>query len=86
MSGISALSRAPWPIQETLVPFASSPPKANHEPAPQYTVIETLGPPHHRTFHVELKWNGGSARGEGRTIKAAEAAAAHIALQQMESK
>ena len=60
--------------------------QANHEPAPQYTVIETLGPPHHRTFHVELKWNGGSARGEGRTIKAAEAAAAHIALQQMESK
>jgi len=57
--------------------------QANHEPAPQYTVIETLGPPHHRTFHVELKWNGGSARGEGRTIKAAEAAAAQLALQQM---
>jgi len=57
--------------------------QANHEPAPQYTVIETLGPPHHRTFHVELKWNGGSARGEGRTIKAAEAAAAQVALQQM---
>ena len=57
--------------------------QANHEPAPHYTVIETLGPPHHRTFHVELKWNGGSARGEGRTIKAAEAAAAQIALQQM---
>jgi ribonuclease-3 len=59
--------------------------QANHEPAPQYTVIETLGPPHHRTFHVELKWNGGSARGEGRTIKAAEAAAAQLALQQMEA-
>ena len=57
--------------------------QANHEPAPQYTVIETLGPPHHRTFHVELKWNGGSARGEGRTIKAAEAAAAQLALEQM---
>lgn len=57
--------------------------QANHEPAPLYTVIETLGPPHHRTFHVELKWNGGTARGEGRTIKAAEAAAAQMALEQM---
>jgi len=35
---------------------------------------------------VELKWDGGSARGEGRTIKAAEAAAAQLALQQMEAK
>ena len=60
--------------------------QANREPAPQYTVIETLGPPHHRTFHVELKWNGGAARGEGRTIKAAEAAAAQIALEQMGSE
>ena len=57
--------------------------QANHEPAPQYTVIETLGPPHHRTFHVELKWNGGTTRGEGGTIKAAEAAAAQLALLQM---
>jgi ribonuclease-3 len=60
--------------------------QANREPAPQYKVIETLGPPHHRTFHVELQWNGGTARGEGRTIKAAEAAAAQIALQQMGSE
>ena len=59
--------------------------QANHEPAPQYKVVETLGPPHHRTFHVELNWNGGSARGEGRTIKAAEAAAAQVALRQMET-
>ncbi len=57
--------------------------QAHHEPAPQYRVVETLGPPHHRTFHVELHWNGGTARGEGRTIKAAEAAAAQLALQQM---
>ncbi len=57
--------------------------QANREPAPQYTVIDTLGPPHHRTFHVELKWNGGTARGQGRTIKAAEAAAAQVALEQM---
>jgi ribonuclease-3 len=60
--------------------------QAIREPAPQYKVIETLGPPHRRTFHVELQWNGGTARGEGQTIKAAEAAAAQIALQQMESE
>jgi dsRNA-specific ribonuclease len=35
-------------------------------------------------FHVELKWNGGTTRGEGQTIKAAEAAAAQAALEQME--
>jgi dsRNA-specific ribonuclease len=37
-------------------------------------------------FHVELKWNGGAARGEGATIKAAEAAAAQLALKQMENE
>ena len=60
--------------------------QANHEPAPQYQVVETLGPPHHRIFHVELNWNGGTARGEGRTIKAAEAEAAQLALKQMDSE
>src|SRR5467141_1790977 len=60
--------------------------QATRQPAPQYTVIETLGPPHRRMFHVELKWNGGSTRGEGPTIKAAEAAAAQAALKQMENE
>lgn len=60
--------------------------QATHQPGPQYTVVETLGPPHKRMFHVELKWNGGTARGEGQTIKAAEAAAAHEALKLMESE
>ena len=60
--------------------------QATREPTPQYTVIETLGPPHRRMFHVELKWNGGATRGEGPTIKAAEAAAAQAALKQMESE
>jgi dsRNA-specific ribonuclease len=59
--------------------------QATRQPTPQYSVIETLGPPHRRMFHVELKWNGGSARGEGPTIKAAEAAAAQAALKQMEN-
>ena len=60
--------------------------QATRQPAPQYTVVETLGPPHKRMFHVELKWNGGVARGEGQTIKAAEAAAAQEALKQMAAK
>ena len=57
--------------------------QATREATPRYTVIETIGPPHHRTFHVELSWSGGTARGAGRTIKAAEAEAARAALEQM---
>jgi ribonuclease-3 len=60
--------------------------QAARQPGPQYAVVETLGPPHRRMFHVELTWNGGAARGEGPTIKAAEAAAAQAALKQMESE
>lgn len=58
--------------------------QATHQPPPEYSVIETLGPPHRRVFHVELKWNDGATRGEGATIKAAEAAAAQAALEQMQ--
>lgn len=58
--------------------------QATHQPTPRYTVVETLGPPHKRMFHVELKWNNGVTRGEGPTIKAAEAAAAQAALEQMQ--
>lgn len=50
---------------------------------PQYEVVETTGPPHRRTFCVEVRWQGGSVRGEGRTIKAAEAVAARSALAQI---
>jgi len=60
--------------------------QATHQQAPQYSVIETLGPPHRRMFHVELKWNEGATRGTGPTIKAAEAAAAQAALEQMRSE
>jgi ribonuclease-3 len=59
--------------------------QATGQPVPRYTVIETLGPPHKRLFHVELKWYGGATRGEGPTIKAAEAAAARVALQLIEN-
>ena len=46
-------------------------------------MIETLGPPHQRIFHVEVSWDGGSIQGEGHSIKAAEAAAARAALEAM---
>lgn len=57
--------------------------QAGHGVAPQYAVVETDGPPHRRTFHVEVSWEGGSVRGEGRTIKAAETEAARLALERM---
>jgi ribonuclease-3 len=57
--------------------------QAHRQTAPQYSVVETTGPPHRRTFHVELSWDGGSVRAEGRTIKAAETTAARLALENM---
>jgi ribonuclease III len=57
--------------------------QAERRPAPRYTVIETLGPPHQRIFHVEVAWDRGSIQGEGHSIKAAEAAAAKAALEGM---
>ena len=57
--------------------------QAARRPAPRYAVIETLGPPHQRIFHVEVSWDGGSIRGTGHSIKAAEAAAARAALEVM---
>jgi ribonuclease-3 len=54
--------------------------QAERRPAPRYAVVEALGPPHRRTFHVEVSWDRGSVRAEGRSIKTAEAAAAKEAL------
>lgn len=51
--------------------------------APQYNVIETIGPPHRRVFHVEATWDGGIICGQGRSIKAAETEAARLALEQL---
>ncbi len=51
--------------------------------APQYAVTETSGPPHRRTFHVEVSWEGGSEQGKGRSIKAAETTAARRALENL---
>lgn len=59
--------------------------QAERRAAPRYTVVETAGPPHRRTFHVEVTWDGGKVRGEGRSIKTAEAAAAREALALMKA-
>jgi ribonuclease-3 len=54
--------------------------QAERRAAPKYTVVEAVGPPHRRTFHVEVSWDGGSVRAQGRSIKTAETAAAKEAL------
>lgn len=54
--------------------------QAERRPAPRYAVVEAVGPPHRRTFHVEVTWDNGSTRAEGRSKKIAEAAAAKEAL------
>ena len=59
--------------------------QAERRAAPRYSVVEELGPPHKRTFHVEVSWDSGNVRAEGRSIKAAETAAAKQALAAMES-
>lgn len=62
-------------LQETL--------QAEKLTAPVYTVVKTEGPPHDRTFFVEAAWESGKVSGEGGSIKAAEMAAANLALQQL---
>jgi ribonuclease III len=50
-------------------------------PTPQYAIVESLGPDHHRVFQVELRVSGKCiATGQGTTIKGAHQAAAHSAL------
>ena len=50
---------------------------------PEYTVVETMGPPHKRTFRVEVNWSGGRMTAEGRSIKDAETRAARAALERI---
>ena len=59
--------------------------QAERRQAPRYTVVETLGPPHRRIFHVEVSWDRGSIQGEGHSIKTAEASAARAALELMKA-
>ncbi|MBO0139444.1 hypothetical protein J0673_24540, partial [Vibrio sp. Vb2736] len=59
-------------LQETL--------QARKLPAPVYTLLRSEGQPHDRMFYVEAQWEGGSAGGFGKTIKAAEMMAASRAI------
>jgi ribonuclease III len=59
--------------------------QAERRSPPRYAVVETVGPPHKRVFHVELSWDDDCVRAEGRSIKAAEAAAAKEALETMKA-
>jgi ribonuclease-3 len=49
--------------------------------SPTYELVETEGPPHARTFHVEAVFDGERVRGRGQTIKSAEMDAACRALE-----
>jgi ribonuclease III len=57
--------------------------QAERHLTPHYDVIETLGPPHARIFHVEVVFDDERVNGEGQTIKAAETDAARRALERM---
>ncbi|MCA1816586.1 MAG: ribonuclease III [Acidobacteria bacterium] len=53
---------------------------------PTYELISTEGPPHDRTFHVEVRWNEMTVKGTGTTIKAAEMESARRALEHLEAE
>lgn len=53
-------------------------------PTPQYAIVESLGPDHHRVFQIELRVSGKCiATGQGTTIKGAHQAAARSALENL---
>jgi ribonuclease III len=58
--------------------------QAERHLTPHYDVVETLGPPHARVFHVEVVFDDERVSGEGQTIKAAETDAARRALERMD--
>lgn len=58
--------------------------QAEGRTAPNYEVIETVGPPHRRVFRIEVVWDGGRVRAEGASIKSAEKRAAKLALEQLD--
>jgi ribonuclease-3 len=59
--------------------------QARGMPAPTYRVVDVRGPPHEQTFDVEVVCaDGAAARGEGRSKRLAERAAAAAALAAIE--
>ena len=59
--------------------------QARKQKTADYRLIRSDGPPHDRTFFVEVTWENGNARGEGNSIKAAEMMAAREALDDLDS-
>jgi len=57
--------------------------QAQKQKTAEYNLLSSDGPPHSRTFHVEVIWETGKARGHGNSIKAAEMMAAAEALDQI---
>jgi ribonuclease-3 len=57
--------------------------QARKQKTADYRLIRSDGPPHARTFFVEVIWDGGNARGHGNSIKAAEMMAAREALNKL---
>ncbi len=60
--------------------------QARKLPTPTYSLLETTGPPHDRSFRVKAEWHGGSVEGTGRSIKAAEMSAASLALEMIDQE
>jgi len=54
--------------------------QAQKQKTAAYDLLRADGPPHARTFFVEVTWETGKARGQGNSIKAAEMMAAAEAL------
>jgi ribonuclease-3 len=57
--------------------------QARKQKTADYRLIKSDGPPHARTFFVEVSWENGNACGEGNSIKAAEMMAARVALNEL---
>ncbi len=57
--------------------------QAQQHKTAEYNLLKTDGPPHDRTFFVEVVWDGGKARGKGNSIKIAEMEAASKALSKL---
>lgn len=65
-------------LQETL--------QAEKLSAPTYSLLETEGLPHARTFLVEAAWDDGRSTGTGASIKSAEMMAAREALESLRKR
>ncbi|HEX8458386.1 MAG TPA: ribonuclease III [Pyrinomonadaceae bacterium] len=57
--------------------------QATFHVTPTYDVVDTEGPPHRRTFHVQVVFKDNAVPGAGSTIKTAEMDAARRALEQL---